>query len=180
MQQRILSIAHAMDPLKEGGQDRPNSLVVAKVEQGYTTNINFRLVPGRDISIALKPKGCQPRTGAPRRDTDLLDLPAPVVEKLKKANKAVVAWLAADEGNAQLFLANPAEALAKAGVDLDRAEKKAIDRTHREVREAAVVAPGVDVKGIKAVAFPTGKIGKVKPGTGSKPGGDDIAGCGKE
>lgn len=155
-------------------------MIVAKVPQGYETNINVRLVPGRDVEITHIPKGCRPREGAPRRDAEPLDLPPDLIDKLKNADKAVVAWLAQDEANARVFMARPAEALVKAGVDLTRADQKAIDRTHREVGQAAVVGPGVKVASFTATAFPRGHIGKIKPGAKPKNERNDNIGCAKE
>jgi hypothetical protein len=155
-------------------------MVVAKVPQGYETRINVRLVPVRDVEIAATPNRCQPREGAPRRDAEPLDLPRDLVEKLKKADRAVVAWLAEDEANARLFMVQPAEALVKAGVELSRDDQKAISRTHREVSEAAVVGPGVKVASLTAVAFPRGQIGKIKPGAKPASEQDDDPGCAKE
>lgn len=156
-----------------------NELIVGKVPQGYETNINVRLVPGRefDLSAIL---GCRPRKGAPRRDAEPLALPPDLLGKLKLADKAVVAWLAKDEANAQLFMQRPAEALAQAGVDLTRAELKTIERVHSEVREAAVIAPGVKVAALNVVAFPRGQVGKIKPGTRPQPKGNSDTGCAKE
>jgi hypothetical protein len=147
-------------------------LVVGKVPQGYATNINFRLVRGVGFDRVAELRGCQPRQGAPRRNTELVDLPAEVVAKLKEADQTVVAWLAEDEANAKRFLSQPALALVEAGVDLSRAEQKAIARSHRQVKEATVVPPGVKVGEIGASGYPRGKVGKVGPGTGTpnKPG----------
>ncbi len=80
----------------------------------------------------------------------------------------------------------PTEALARAGVELSRAEHKAIDRSHRAVREAAVVAPGVKVASMTIAAFPGGRIGRIPPVAkpGDSQGGegrrDTRGGCAKE
>jgi hypothetical protein len=155
-----------------------NELIVGKVPQGYETNINVRIVPGRgfDLSALL---GCRPRKGAPRRDAEPLALPPDLLGKLKLADKAVVAWLAKDAANARLFMERPAEALALAGVDLDRGEMKTIERVHSEVREAAVVAPGVKVAALNVAVFQRGQVGKIKPGTSSQNKRDSDAGCAK-
>lgn len=165
--------------IKADASDR-GEMIVAKVPQGYETNINVRLVPGRDVEIAPIPKECRPRKGAPRRDAEPLDLPPDLVVKLKDADKAVVAWLAEDEANARLFVARPAEALVKAGVDLTRADQKAIDRTHREVAQATVVGPGVKVANLTATAFPRGHIGRIKPSAKPNDDGNDNFKCAKE
>lgn len=157
-----------------------SEMIVAKVPQGYETNINVRLVPGRDVDITTVPTRCQPRKGAPRREAEPLDLPPDLIDKLKHADKAVVAWLAQDEANAKLFMARPAEALLKAGVNLTRADQKAIERTHREVREATVVGPGVNVTEFTVAAFPRGRIGKIKPGAKPQDKPDSNIGCAKE
>ena len=40
----------------------------------------------------------------------------------------MVAWLAKDAGNARRFLANPVAAMREAGVELSRADEKALAR----------------------------------------------------
>lgn len=156
-----------------------SEMIVAKVPQGYETNINVRLVPGRDFDITTILKGCRPRKGAPRRDAEPLDLPPDLINKLKNADEAVVAWLAQDEANARLFMARPAEALLKAGVNLTRQDQKAIERTNREVREATVVGPGVEVAELTVAAFQRGRIGKIKPGAKPQDKLDSNNGCAK-
>jgi hypothetical protein len=157
-----------------------SEMVVAKVPQGYETNINVRLVAGGDLEITSIPKVCRPREGAPRRNAEPLDLPPDLIAKLKKADKAVVAWLAQDKANAGLFIAKPAEALVKAGVDLTRVDQKAIDRTRSEVDQATVVGPGVKVASFTAAAFPNGRIGEIKPGAKPQDKPNDNIACVKE
>lgn len=170
----------ASDCAKKTDASNQGEMIVVKVPQGYETNINLRLVPGRDVEIVPTREECRPRKGAPRRDAEPLDLPPDLVVKLKDADKAVVAWLAEDGANARLFVARPAEALLKAGVDLTRADQKAIDRTHREVAQAAVVGPGVKVVSFTATAFPRGHIGRIKPGAKPDDDGNENIGCVKE
>lgn len=158
--------------------ERMNTVVRAMVHRGYDTTVNVRIVKGSSLGDLLRPKRCEPRKGAQRREADPLDLPAELIDKLREIDKSVVAWLAKDQANARLFLAKPAEALAQAAADLDRADLKALDRAHQAVREAAVVAPGVRVADIKAEVFPNGRVGDIKPtGTG---GGKTRSGCAKE
>jgi hypothetical protein len=59
-----------------------------------------RRAPGRDLEVFDIPKPCQSRTRVPRREAEPLELPANLVNKLKDADKTVVAWLAQDEANA--------------------------------------------------------------------------------
>ncbi len=163
--------------VKAGAADR-SAMIVAKIPQGYDTKINIRLVPGRDIKLTPEIVGCQPRQGAPRRDAEPVALPESLVGKLKDADKKVVEWLAQDEANARLFLARPVEALTKAGVDLTRSEQKTLERTHRAVNEASVIAPGVKVADLSASAYPTGRVGELRPGPKMKDGRDEDRGRG--
>ncbi len=170
----------ASDSAIEAGVSKQGEMIVARVPQGYETNINVRLVPGRDVEITPIPKRCRPRQGAPRRDAEPLYLPPDLIGKLRDADRVVIAWLAQDKTNARLFMARPAEALVKAGVDLTRADQKAIDRTHSEVDQAAVVGPGVKVASFTATAFARGQIGKIKPSAKPKDKRNDNIGCAKE
>lgn len=144
--------------------EKKREAVVATVPQGYETKINIRLVPGRDLQLAPEAVGCRPRKGAPRPGGRTLTLPEGLAGKLKEANSKVVAWLAQEPANAGLFLARPVEALVKAGVELTRTEQKTLDRAHRAVHEATLVAPGVKVTELNATAIPKGRVGELKPG----------------
>jgi len=165
------------EPVEVGSDDR-RKMVVAKVPQGYDTKIYIRFVPGRDISFNTDVLGCQSRQGALRRDTVPVALPQSLIGKLKDANKKVIDWLAHDAVNAQLFLSRPVEALIKAGVGLTRSEQKTLDRTHRMVNEASVIAPGVKVSDLSALAYPKGRVGKPKPERQKPNGRDENCGCG--
>jgi hypothetical protein len=153
--------------------------VRATIAQGFDANINVRIVPGRDFKLALKPKHCKPRQSTPRPNFDLAALPADLVKKLRKADKKMVAWLTQDQANAARFLEQPAESLAKAGIELTRSEQKLLHRTHEEVRNAAVVPPGANIKELNTTVFPKGRVGKIKPGAKPKDGKSKI-GCVKE
>src|ERR1700682_613345 len=93
--------ARAVTDANMTGDNQP---VVAKVPQGYEANFNIRLVPGRDFNVGTIRLGCRPRRGGQRRDADPVALPEDLTGKLRDANNKVVAWLAADAANAQLFL----------------------------------------------------------------------------
>jgi len=163
-------------PAKVSASEGSN-MVMARVPQGYDTEINIRLLPGKEISFTRDILGCHPRQGAPRRDADPLPLPESLPGKLKDANKKVVDWLAQDPANARLFLASPVEALAKAGVELTRAEQKALDRTHRAMKEATVIAPGVKVSQLSTSVSPKGRVGDSKSSSRPKGGRTEDAGC---
>ncbi|MBN8414372.1 hypothetical protein LCL99_02210 [Halomonas denitrificans] len=145
------------------GQGKAQELVVAKVPQGFDTNISIRLVPGQDFALPRRPLRCRPRKGAPRRDAEPLALPDEVMEMLQKADQAVIEWLSQSEANALLYMARPAEALLKAGIKLSRQQLKSIHRVHREVEQAAVIGPGVKVAGFKIATFPRGRVGQISP-----------------
>ena len=159
-------------------ESNQSDAVVVQVPQGYDARINIRVVPGRDFQINPARLGCRPRQGASRRDAEPLDLPESLVAKFKAANKKIMGWLAQDAANARLFLAQPVEAMLKAGVDLTRAEQKTLNRAHRMVREAAVIAPGVNIENLGVTAHPTGRIGAVRPKPKAKDGRDSDCGCG--
>lgn len=143
--------------------ERINTVVRATLRRGYDTTVNVRIVAGTRLGDLLRPKQCEPRNGAQRREAASLDLPAALIDKLREVDQSVIAWLAKDRANARLFLARPSEALAQAAPGLGRADLKALDRAHQAVREVAVVAPGVRVVDIKAEAFPNSRVGNVKP-----------------
>lgn len=164
MQERAPSNSTVSDSAVDMGTDNRNAIAVVKVPQGYDTRINVRLVPGRNIQFTPDVLGCQPRQGAPRRAAEPAALPERLADKIRDANKQVIDWLAKDTGNAQLFLTHPVEALIKAGVDLTRTEQKALNRTHRAVIDATVIAPGVKVAAFTVSAFRTGRVGNLKPG----------------
>ncbi len=152
------------DPLVASRLSDRSEMILGRVPQGYDTNINIRFVPARDIRLDVDVLGCQPRQGAPRRDAQPVPLPASLLDKFRDANKKVIEWLARDAGNAQLFLVQPVQAMLRAGIDLTRAEQKALERTYSGVREASVIAPGVRVVDLSATAHPKGRVGGLKPG----------------
>jgi len=153
-------------------------VVVVKMPQGYDARIVIRFVPGRDIRVTPALRGCQPRQGAPRRDAEPVPLPEGLAGKLREVNAKVVAWLARDDANPRLFLTRPVEALMKAGVELTRAEQKALTRAHGAVRETTVVPPGVRVAELSASANPRGRVGETKPTPRTADGNDSDCGCG--
>lgn len=155
----------------------PGGKVTAKVPQGFDARVNIRLVPGRDFEFRPIPAFCRPRQGAVRREAASVPLPESLVAKLKDGNKKVVEWLGRDPENAKLFLAKPLEALAAAGLELSRAEQKALSRSREAVAEATVVAPGVKVAELKVAAYPKGRVGEIKPGSPTKPGRLEKSGC---
>lgn len=136
--------------------------VLASVPQGFESRIKVRLVPAREVVLERR-SGCQPRAGAPRREAQPLDLPEGLPEKIKDASKGVIAWLARDPANTTLYLADPVAGMAAAGVELTRAEQKALSRAHQPVRDASVVPPGVEVTELTVKAVARGKVGDTKP-----------------
>jgi hypothetical protein len=151
--------------------------VVAKVPQGFDARVNIRLVPGRDFELHPGPAACRPRQGAARRDAAPVSLPETLVAKLKEGNRKVVDWLGRDPENAKMFLAKPLEALAAAGLELSRAEQKALMRSREAVGDVTVAAPGVKLAALTVAAYPKGRVGEIKPGSPTKPGRVEKAGC---
>lgn len=153
--------------------------IVASVQPGFATTINVRLLPARDVIFDVSRPGCQPRAGAPGRGVQPGALPGGLAAKLLQANKTVVAWLTKDPANAELFLNDPVTALGKAGVDLARAELKALSRSHSQVRQQAVVPPGAVVSKLAVRAAARGKVGDQRPDkSDGKRGGGSSPGCG--
>lgn len=144
-------------------------MVVAKVPQGFDARINIRLTPARDIRISPDLLGCQPRQGAPRRDTDIVPLPDDLPKKFLDANRHVLDWLAQSPANAKLFVERPVEALLKAGVNLTRAEQKALERASHDVGETRLAAPGVKVVELSVTTHAAGRVGSIKPTSKSSP-----------
>ena len=152
--------------------------VKAIVEPGFHTTINVRLLPARQVVIGDPKPGCQPRGGAPGH----LPLPAPMPDglpgRLLAANKSVVAWLTKDPANAELFLNDPVTALGRAGAELNRADAKALSRSHGQVREQAVLPPGAVVKKLTVRAAARGKVGAQLPDRPTPSASGSGAGCG--
>jgi len=155
--------------------DRIAKVLRAQVPQSYEAKFNVRIVPGRSLGdVLVERPGCKPR--GHRKGWGLLtaglaqELTPALVDKLASADKAVMAWLAKDKGNAQRFLAEPMQALSEAGVQLERGEQKALARARTAAAATQLVPPGVDVTSVVAEAVPGGRVGGVarpKPGAGA-------------
>lgn len=150
--------------------------VKAQVPQEARASFNLRIVPGRTLEGALeRQRACRPRGHSQPWTPGLLGLDEALVKTLARADKVMVAWLARDAGNAQRFLASPVSAMREAGIELSRAEEKALTRAIEAAASARTVGPGVDVASMKVQAFPNGRVGA--PG-GRKPDGKtDDFGC---
>lgn len=139
--------------------------IKAVVAPGDEAKVSVRLVPGRDIKGILteppKPT-CQPRGDRPY-GLGAVAFPVELVEKLVEANSRISAWLAKDPANARAYLDDPVAALGEAGVDLSRAEAKAVARAHAALKEEAVLPPGARIAALEAVAVKRGKVGDRTP-----------------
>ena len=137
-------------------------LVRAQVPQDYSTNLKVRLVPARSLDKAVhaEPR-CKPRGNVTPWDQASLTLDAKLADSLSKADKVMVAWLARDTANAQSFLTNPLAAMRKAGVQLTRAEEKALARASEAAAAGRVVGPGINVASLSAQAYPKGRVGSI-------------------
>jgi hypothetical protein len=134
----------------------------ATIQPGFDAKVSIRIVPGKDIFTTPPRPACQPRGDRPFKvrpfpyDPDL-------ITKLTEASAGVSAWLAKDVSNAKAFLDDPVAALAEAGVELTRAEAKAVSRTHAVMKEDAVLPPGAQISTLDVVAVKRGKVGDRKP-----------------
>lgn len=165
-----------------GGQSRPAGEILGKVlravvPQDYEAKFNIRLVPGRSLEngVLAQPR-CKPRGHAPGWNHDTGTIAPDLVATLKNADKLMIAWLAKDTANAQSFLANPVAAMREAGVELARADEKALARANEDANSARVVGPGVQVASLSARAYPKGRIGGL--GSAKPDGKADDFDCG--
>jgi len=85
-------------------------------------------------------------------------LPPNLITKLLTANEHLINWLAQDPVNAEDFLGHPVEALMKAGIELTRADQKALTRAHAAARNAATIPPGARLVGLSATADVSGVV----------------------
>ena len=159
------------------GESQPASdhlaqVVKAVVPQDHDAKFNIRLVPGHSLEkgLELQPL-CRPRGHAPGWNHGGLAIDPGLVATLSKANNAMVGWLAKDAGNAQRFLANPVAAMREAGVELSRAEEKALVRSNEAAAASRVVGPGVRITALSAKAYPNGRVGGIGPGRTDGGGG---------
>lgn len=155
--------------------------VQPRAQQTYELHLNLNFVPGR-AALAAAHLGCRPRQGAQEVDVDPVDLPAPSRKFLVDVNEAMIEWLARDASHQAAFIADPMAAFAKAGIGLDRAHAKAFLRIREALGSAEAVAPGLQIKTVRASVNPTGRV---KPGAGDSTGWraphhDSGCGCDKK
>lgn len=143
--------------------NNPSPVGSVTINQAYNANIRVNVVPSNGIPAGLNPLTiCKPRQGAPRTNAEALDLPKETVEKLNKASKSIVSWLAKDESNMKLFITDPVTALHHAEVKLEKEELKAIMRMRTELSAHETVQPGLKLKTVELTANPNGKIKPVE------------------
>ncbi len=134
----------------------------ATIEPGFAGTVSIRFMPGRDpFQIPTRPE-CAPRGDRPPRMPPIAISPS-AVAKLTDANRKVINWLSEDAANAALFVEDPVGALARAGVELTRAEAKSVSRSHAAVKEDAVLPPGAQISTLEALATTKGKVGSARP-----------------
>jgi len=143
------------------GREAQSQPIRAAIQPGFEHAVSIRFVPGRDMFPETIREGCQPRGDRPPRPW-----PWPfsegLVAQLTEANTKLVAWLASGDDNSKQFLDDPVAALARAGVELSRADMKSIARSHALVREDAVLPPGAQLTSLKITASRRGKVGDVE------------------
>ncbi|MDQ0000148.1 MULTISPECIES: hypothetical protein [Pseudarthrobacter] len=143
----------------DSGTSRP---IRVRIEAGFDSKVSIRIVPGRDLFKEPQREECSPRGDRPYAVRPI-PFPADLVEKLVKANTAVIGWLAKDKANAEKFIHDPLVALERAGVELSRAEAKALSRSHGALRDEAVLPPGAAISTLTVSATTRGKIGDIRP-----------------
>ena len=161
-----------------GAGEAITKLVKAQVPQDVQSNFNLRIVPARSLDGLTKtPAQCQPRGHAAHGWTaGQFGVDAVLVSALAKGDKALVAWLAKDNSHAQKFLASPVAAMAEAGVELTRAQQKALARSSEEAAAARTVKNGENGVSMVTQVFPKGRVGSI--GTHKPEGATDDFGCG--
>lgn len=156
--------------------DGMSKVLKAQVPQDYEARFNLRIVPSRSLGNELVVNaGCKPRGHRKGWEAGTVVLNPALVASLVKADKTVMAWLTKDTANAQRFLANPAAALREAGVELERADEKALARASAAAEATRVVPPGVNLAAITVEAFPNGRVGNV--GATRPAGKNESFGC---
>jgi hypothetical protein len=153
-----------------------SSAVMVQVPQEIESKIAVRLLPIREV-VLESVLGCQPRRRSPRRDAQPIPLPEGLAAKLKGANKRMIEWLARDSAAPGQFMADPVGTLVAAGVELSRAEQKALSRAHEAVRDVAVVPPGMKVAKFTVKATRSGKVGDIFRTSQTRAKGSSGSGC---
>ncbi len=164
------------EPQAQVGSPAADTLARIQISPHQDAAIRIRLIPGRDIALP-NPDPC----GFGHTKPDLSSLSPALIDKLKASDKQVTAWLAKSNENARLFFSDPVAALAKAGVELERGDAKAIARAHANASNQAVVMPGVRLSEVVISATDRRPSGKGRgDGGGRKPASDASNCCGKE
>ena len=154
---------HEVDGGDAGAVGSSPVALLASIPAGFETRLNVRFLPATDVFVGRVRAGCQPRAGAIPHHVVPVELPATLVERFRAVNDSVIAWLAKDEANAAHYLSNPVAALQSAGVQLSRAEAKALSRSHQAVRDQAVLPPGGQLSELVVSASVRGKVGEKRP-----------------
>ena len=163
-------------PQAQVGTPAADTLARIQMSPHQDAVIRIRLIPGRDVALP-NPDPC----GFGQVKPGVSSLSPALIDKLKASDKQVTSWLAKSSENARLFFADPVAALAKAGVELDRSENKAIVRAHANASQEAVVMPGVRLTEVAITATDRRPTGKTRgDGGGRKPASDSSNCCAKE
>jgi len=136
--------------------------IVTQVAPGFTGGISIRIVPGTELFPKAPEATCTPRGDRPPAPRPFV-ISSAVEDVLTTANSAVIAWLAESRDNAEQFVADPVGALARAGVELTRAQANELRRAHGAVRYDAVLPPGARVTKLTVAATTRGKVGDGRP-----------------
>jgi hypothetical protein len=157
----IASLRSTFDAAAECDEHMPlvrgHSIINPSIEGSVKMNGDGYRIPGIEISAEIgivsieatrfdiEPT-CQSRTGAPRQETTLGDMPFELGATFKEIEPRVLGWLAESKKNLDAFLADPVGALAKLGVEREtlkeivrlRADRLAAVRDPLETWDAKV------------------------------------------
>lgn len=148
-------MSDSIGPVSEAASGRPT--VNVKLQQAYDVRVSLEFRPAGEIPVS-RAVGCRPRQGGERVDKQPLDLPEEIRGRLKEIDGRLIGWLAKDEGNRHAFVSDPLGALRESGIELDRADLKALSRAREEAGRSVAVTPGLQLREVGAVAKTKGRI----------------------
>jgi hypothetical protein len=129
----------------ENGQ--VNSVIVGKIVQGYSLNLNLNVVKSTDFSVFINPS-CQPRQGAEKMKKEPLALPKEIISFIVAHETTLLNWLLKDAKNKESFLIDPLSSLKKAGIKLDKTTEKALIKLKNAGEASEIVTPALHLKSV--------------------------------
>jgi hypothetical protein len=162
---KLQAVAAAASPAERGTASRRAARGAVNPRRSVDVELraSFNIMREREAGGLLDAgRGCESRTGAPKRRGPLQVLPRETFEQLRAQEGAMLGWLRASPANLGAFLKDPVASLSKAGLTLNRAALKEI-RNARALSEAGDLLPAGHT--IRAV---TGKAEAPGPSGGAR------------